>query len=134
MLDDLKAMLENFFRISRKGEKPLDPLNGYTVGKGYELLISKQAKIGEWSICQICLEVVENRTKSLPDAYWCCPECASEAIELQYMPLHTYLSKNTSESLKGKLQDWQQKENIVPSYKMLREQRLQKLIELSCGT
>jgi len=103
-------MLEKLFRIFKKEEKPLNPLNGYTVGKGYELLISKQAKIGEWSICQVCLEVVENRTKNVPDAYWCCPECASEAIELQYMPLHAYLSKNTSESLKGKLQEWKQNE------------------------
>ncbi len=124
-------MLNKLFRKFKKSDKPADPLNGYTVGSGYDSLISKQSEINEWSICQICLELIENRRKNVPDSYWCCPECASEAIELPYVPLQEYLTKNTTESLQDQLHEWQQKENLVASYKLLREQRLSKLIELS---
>jgi len=127
-------MLNKLLSILKKKSEPTDPLNGYTVGKGYELLISKQANIDEWSICQICLEVVENCTQNVPDSYWCCPECASEAVELPYMALQEYLGKKSAESLQTQLHEWQQKENLVQPYKILKEQRLNKLVELSNGT
>ena len=124
-------MLNSLFRKFKKPDKSVDPLNGYTVGKGYELLISKQSDIGEWSICQICLDVIANRRKNVPDSYWCCPECASEAIELPYTPLRQYLAKNSTESLQNQLLEWQKKHNLVASYKLLKEKRLSKLIGLS---
>ncbi len=124
-------MLNRLFRKFKKSDGPADPLNGYAVGKGYELLVSKRSEIVDWSICQICLDVIENRRKNVPDSYWCCPECASEAIELPYMALQEYLAKNSTESLQGQLREWKQKDNLVASYKLLREKRLSKLIELS---
>ena len=127
-------MLNKLFRKFRKDVKGADPLNGYTVGNGYDLLISKQSVIDEWAICQICLEIVKNQTKNVPDSYWCCPECASEAVELPYMPLQEYLSKNPIESLLYQLREWQKKDDLVASYKLLREQRLKKIVELSNGT
>lgn len=127
-------MLKKLFHKFRKGNTSTAPLNGYKVGDEYELLISNPSQISEWSICQICLEVVNNRTKNVPDSYWCCPECASEAIELPYMSLQEYLSNNSIESLQNQLRDWQQKDNFVAAYKLLRERRLNKLISLSNGT
>jgi hypothetical protein len=126
-------MLNKLLSIFKKTSQPKDPLNGYTVGKGYELLISKQANSDDWSICQLCLEVVENCTQNVPDSY-CCPECASEAVELPYMALQEYLVINSSASLQAQLHEWQQKENLVQSYKALKELRLNKLVELSNGT
>jgi hypothetical protein len=114
--------------------QPNDPLNGYEVGEGYDLLISDITKINDWSICQLCLDLVENKTKNVPTEYWCCPDCASEAIEIPYMELRSYIEKNPTDNIKSNLTKWQATEDIASSYKRLKELRFLKLIELSKNT
>lgn len=76
-----------------------DPLNGYSVGAGYDFVIENHDVICDWSICRICLDLVENKTQNAPDSYWCCPECASEAMEIPYYSLTVFLEKNSVNEL-----------------------------------
>ena len=108
-----------------------DPLNGYVVGAGYDLLMSEPQKINDWSICQICLDIVENKTQNVPDSYWCCPDCASEAVEIPYLAIGKFLKKYDTSSINGQLDEWCKRDDLVLSYKKLKELRYLKLIELS---
>jgi hypothetical protein len=123
-------MLSKIIGNFRKPKTAHDPLNGYVVGTGYDLIIKEPQKIHDFSICQICLDVIENRTQNVPDSYWCCPDCASEAIEIPYMAISKFLKKYDSSELARQLAEWNKREDLVASYKKLKEMRYLKLIEL----
>lgn len=124
-------MLNKLIDIFKQKQDAPDPLNGYKVGDDFKILIADPKKIEDWSICQVCLDVIENSTKKVPVEYWCCPDCASEAIEISYMSLPKYLEKHPAKEIKNWLEEWRQKDDLVDSYKLLKELRYIKLIELN---
>lgn len=78
------------------------------------------------TICPACLERYSENT--IDAEYSTCPECASEAMEIDVIAYSEYLSKTTIEELKSMQLKWAARERLRVEFKSLVAQRIDGLL------
>lgn len=80
------------------------------------------------AICPVCAEIFPpgSVSKDFPT----CPECYSEAIEVEVQPLGSFMASKTVRELEDMLTRWEATQGFRPEYKKLKADRLRHLIHL----
>jgi len=83
------------------------------------------------SVCPLCCEIIPAGTVSAE--YPCCPDCSSEAIDIDVIPLAEFLEGKTVEDLRELLRRSEAAEGFLPAYKEIKSERIRQLISLKLG-
>jgi hypothetical protein len=76
----------------------------------------------------------EFRRTYVPPAYYpFCPDCSSEGIELQVVPLAEFLATTTAEGLDDLLMRWEAIDGFLSAFKDLKSRRIRHLLALKLG-
>jgi hypothetical protein len=84
------------------------------------------------SVCSVCCDIFPPGTVSAD--YPFCPDCSSEGIELQVVPLADFLAATTAEGLNDLLMRWEAIDGFLPAFKDLKSQRIRHLLALKLGS
>jgi len=86
------------------------------------------ARTDEKSICPVCFTIwpIEQARKG----YGTCPDCDSEAIGIELVPLDQFLKDETVESLRELLAKWEKAEGFYESYKQAKSKRIEAVIKM----
>ena len=80
------------------------------------------------SVCPLCCDILPPDTVSVD--YPFCPDCSSEGIDFEVVPLDDFLGRTTVAELNDLLRRWEATEGFLPAYKELKSQRIRHLIAL----
>jgi hypothetical protein len=86
------------------------------------------ARTDEKSICPLCFNIwpIEYARKG----YGECPDCGSEAIGVDLVPLNQFLKDETLESLRALLAKWDKATGFYESYKQAKRKRIEAVIRM----
>ena len=78
------------------------------------------------TICPACLE--QFPAGSIPVEAPCCPDCYSEALQVDVVPYREFLDRNSAEQLEEMRVRWSTKTGLLPQFKALVANRIEELI------
>lgn len=84
--------------------------------------------IGTETVCPLCCYILAPGTVSAD--YPICPDCSSEGIDFDVVPLADFLDRTTVDKLNDSLRRWESLDGFLPAYKELKSERIRYLISL----
>lgn len=77
------------------------------------------------TICPLCFEQYE--AGEIIAEYPMCPDCSSEAMDIEVEGLADFIASKTYADLDGVLRRWEQVEGFLPAYKEAKASRIRSL-------
>lgn len=82
--------------------------------------------MAESMICPVCFRRYSAMT--IPKEYPLCPDCDSEAIGVEVVPLGDFLNETSLAQLEEISADWSASQEFLPDYKQTKQRRIDDLI------
>lgn len=83
------------------------------------------AKLDYETICPLCFE--RYGVREIITAYPMCPDCSSEAIDIEVEPYDSFMASKTYADLDEVLRRWEQVDGFLPAYKEAKTSRIRAL-------